>query len=391
MAAGTTTAELAEAVELLSGLVSIFSPSGGEGEIIDRVEELCRDDGMTVRRVPAEIGRDNLVVGACRSPVLAFAAHLDTITPTWPEATVPRVEDGMLHGLGSVDDKGGVAACLLAARWLARDGIDLDRLPAAFAFTVDEETGGSGSRAAAIDLAPRFAIALEGTGLNAGTVECGSLEAMVHVRGVAAHGALAEIGENAVLTAAGLISSLDRLGLSEHTHPVLGPSLATVNEVSSGEGMNVIPDSCALRLEIRLVPGQDLDETVRQVERFAARFHGDVRMVEGTVPFELPDDSQLLAAVTAATAGVNGSPPETIGVPAWTDAHNFVDFGGAEAMVFGPGSVETAHTPAERVELDQVVRCAKIFMRMLTRESLAGLEAAGPRAGSPRYQRNQTS
>ncbi|MBN8865950.1 MAG: M20/M25/M40 family metallo-hydrolase [Solirubrobacterales bacterium] len=382
-------AELTEAAGLLSDLVSIYSPSGGEGQVVDHVEDLCRRAGLSVRRVPAEVGRDSLVLGAAREPVLAIAAHLDTITPTWPDATSPRVEDSVLHGLGSVDDKGGVASCLLAALWMKRSGIDLDRLPAVFAFPVDEETGGSGSRSLAIDLAPRFAIALEGTELNAGTVECGDLEALVHVRGVSAHGSLAELGDNAIHSAAAFIASLDELGLEAHSHPVLGRSLASVTEIETGGGMNVIPDTCTLRLRIRMVPGQDLAEAIRDVESLAARFGADIQMVEGTAPFELPGDSPLRLAVDSATESVTGRRPETIGVPAWTDAHNFVDFGGSEAMVFGPGSIDSAHTPAEHVELDQVVQCAKIFMRLLSEDNLAAMSAADPRPDQPRYRRTR--
>lgn len=380
-------AELEEAASLLSELVSIYSPSGGEGRIVDHVEGLCRSEGFSVRRVPAEIGRDSLVVGASRNPVLAIAAHLDTITPTWPRATVPRVVNGTLHGLGSVDDKGGVAACLLAARWLKRNQVELDSLPAVFAFPVDEESGGSGSRSLAIDLAPRFAIALEGTELNAGTVECGDLEALVHVRGVSAHGSLTELGRNAAHSAAELISSLGDLGLESHAHPILGSSCASVTEIETGEGMNVVPDVCTLRLRIRLVPGQDLGATIRDVEEFAARFGGDVQMVEGTVPLELPETSPLRLAVDSATEAVIGRQPETIGVPAWTDAHNFVDFGGSEAMVFGPGSIVTAHTPAEHVELDQVVQCAKIFTTVLAPENLNRMVNAEPRTDPARYRK----
>jgi len=389
MAKAPTPVEVDEAAALLSELVSIYSPSGGEGRIVDRIEEICRDDGHAVRRVPAEVGRDSLVVGAASSPVLAIAAHVDTIVPTWPDATTPTVTGGVLRGLGAVDDKGGVAACILAARWLRRGGTDLDGLPAVFAFPVDEESGGSGSRSLAIELAPRFAIALEGSGLDMGTVECGDLEALVRVRGVSAHGSLTELGTNAAHAAAQLISSLEELGLDRHAHPVLGPSLASVTEVATGAGMNVVPDACTLRLRIRLVPGQDLAATIGRVEEFAARHEGDVQMVEGTVPFELPEHSPLRTAVGTATRAVTGRRPEAIGVPAWTDAHNFVDFGGSEAMVFGPGSIESAHTPAEHVELDQVVACAKIFMRLLAPESLSALAAAPPRTDQPRYRRKR--
>jgi len=379
--------ELAEARDLLCELVSIPSASGAEGRITERLEDWAHEHAVPNRRVPAENGRESLVLGDSREPVLAIAAHVDTVSATWPEATVPRVVGNTVHGLGAVDDKGGVLACLLAARALARRGVNFTQIPAVFAFPVDEETSGSGSRALAIDLSPRFAIALEGSSLRPGTAECGDLEAMVHVHGVAAHGSLVELGDNAAHAAAKLIAGLESLGLGGEEHPLLGASVASVTEVSTGDGMNVVPDSCSLRLRIRLIPGQDLQETIHLIESYAAGFNATVEMVEGTVPFELPGNSPLLDALDGATLAVLGEKRGPIGVPAWTDAHNFVDFGGSEAIVFGPGSIETAHTPEEHIDVTEIVQCSRIFTRLLEPESIGSLRAADPRPDPARYRK----
>ncbi|HTU16372.1 MAG TPA: M20/M25/M40 family metallo-hydrolase [Solirubrobacterales bacterium] len=384
--AAVTEGELGEARSLLADLIAIYSPSGGEGPIVDHLEAWAGAHDLTSRRVPAEIGRDSLVIGACADPLLAIVAHVDTITPTWPGATVPRTEGDVVHGLGAVDDKGGVVACMMAALAFQKAGGHLDDVPAVFAFAVDEETGGSGSRSLAVDLAPRFAIALEGTGLRPGTAECGDLEALVHVSGVSAHGSL-ELGDNAVHAAARLIAGLPSLGLAQHRHPLLGESRASVNEIATGDGMNVVPDRCTLRLQIKLVPGQDLRETIRLVSEYCAGFNATLQMVEGTVPFELPAGSPLRAVVDRATEEVRGARPEPLGVPAWTDAHNFVDFGGSEAMVFGPGSIDSAHTPAEHIDVTQIAECARIFATLLEPPSIAAITAAPSRPDQPRYRK----
>lgn len=382
-----TEVEVEEAKAILLELISIYSPSGGEGKVIDRLEVMARNYGLTTRRVAAEVGRDSLVIGASRDPVLAIIAHVDTITPTWTGATTAEVDGPVVKGLGAVDDKGGVVACLLAAIRLKEAGIDLDALPVVFAFAVDEETGGSGSRSLAIDLTPRFAIALEGTELHPGTVECGDCEALIHVHGVSAHGALNEVGENAVHSAARMITELPSLGLDSFTHSLLGDSVATVNEINTGDGMNVVPDECTFKLGIRMVPGQDLTSTLRQLEDFAAGYGATVQMIEGTAPFELPEVSPLLAGIDAAVTEVCGEPREAIGVPAWTDAHNFVDFGGSEAIVFGPGSFETAHTADEQIDVNDIVECSQVFVKLLDPESLEALAAAPPRPDQPRYRK----
>lgn len=352
-------ATVAEARDLLAELVDIASPSGAERRIVDRIEALCVEWDLPSVRVPSEIGRDSLVVGSAE-PELVFAAHVDTIAPTWPARAV--VDGEIVRGLGSLDDKGGVVACLTAARALAKAGPDLEALGVAFAFPVDEERGGSGSRTLALALQPAYAVALEATGLRPGVAECGDIDAWVHVSGKSAHGALTEIGENAIHAAVELIAALPTLDLAAYSHELIGPSQAEVGAISGGTDFNTVPDRCSFQLQVRMVPGQDPAETLASIERLASEHGGHLELVEVTDPFELDPGSPLLAALDAATETVTGSKPERIGVPSWTDAHNFVDFAGAQALVFGPGDFTTAHTPDEHIDVNEVVRCAEIFV-----------------------------
>lgn len=343
---------------LVADLVDIPSPSGSEGRIVDWVETFCERQGMSVTRVASEIGRDSLVVGTLE-PDLVFAAHLDTISPTWPAGAV--VDGDVVRGLGSVDDKGGVAACLLAAQALSEAGPGLEALGVAFAFPVDEERGGSGSRTLALALAPAWVVALEATGLRPGVAESGDIDAWVHVPGKSAHGALTDVGENAIHAAIALIAELPSLELGRHTHSLIGESQAEIGAIRGGTEFNTVPDLCSFQLQIRVVPGQDSRETLAALERLTDAHGARVELVELTDPFELDPESPLLAAIDAASEAIAGDKPERLGVPAWTDAHNFVDFAGAEALVFGPGDFTVAHTPEEHVDVNEVVRCAEIF------------------------------
>ena len=217
------------------------------------------------------------------------------------------VEGDVVHGLGSADDKGGVVACLLAARDLVAAGEDLERLGVAFAFPVDEERGGSGSRTVALRLRPRRAIALEATGLRVGLAETGDIDAWVHVSGRSAHGALTDEGENAIHAAVRMITALGRLGLDAHTHPLLGVSQAEVGAIRGGTDFNTVPDRCSFQLQTRILPGQDGAATLSGLEALAAEHGGTVEVVEMTEPFETPADSPLALALADATAQVAGA------------------------------------------------------------------------------------
>ena len=87
--------------ELLVELVDIPSPSGREGAIVARIEELCAEWSLPVARIRSEIGRDSLVVGARNEPGLAIAAHVDTIDAPWEAKAV--VDGDIVRGLGSAD------------------------------------------------------------------------------------------------------------------------------------------------------------------------------------------------------------------------------------------------------------------------------------------------
>jgi len=355
-------AEVAEARDLLAELVEIPSPSGAEGRIVDRIEALCESWSLPALRIRSELGRDSLVLGLAVEPALALVAHVDTIAPPWPAKA--RVEGDVVHGLGAVDDKGGVVACLLAARALVAAGEDLEQLGVAFAFPVDEERGGSGSRTVALELAPARAIALEATGLRVGLAETGDIDAWVHVEGRSAHGALTDVGENAIHSAVGLINALGALRLGDHEHPLLGPSQAEIGAIKGGTDFNTVPDRCSFQLQTRIVPGQDGDATLAALEALAAEHGAQVEVVEMTEPFETPADSPMVTALEQLTVAVAGEAREPIGVPAWTDAHNMVDFAGAEAVVYGPGDFSVAHLPEEHIDVNEVVQCAEVFTRL---------------------------
>jgi acetylornithine deacetylase/succinyl-diaminopimelate desuccinylase-like protein len=194
-------------------------------------------------------------------------------------------------------------------------------------------------------------------------VETGDIDAWVHVQGRSAHGALTEVGENAIHGAVELIGALGRLGLDAHTHPLLGPSQAEVGAIRGGTEFNTVPDSCSFQLQIRVVPGQEGDATLAALERLAAEHAATVEIVEMTEPFEVDADSPMVAELERLTAAAGGD-RERIGIPSWTDAHNMVDFGGAEAVVYGPGDFSVAHLPEEHIDVNEVVECAEVFKRL---------------------------
>jgi len=112
-----------------------------------------RPEGLSPQETYA--GRCNLlylVEGAepASGPGLALNAHIDVVAPYFP----PRLEEGVVYGRGTCDDKGNVVAMIGALRavaeFLHEHGLTL-RKPLTAMIVVEEETGGNGSLSLALD------------------------------------------------------------------------------------------------------------------------------------------------------------------------------------------------------------------------------------------------
>ena len=188
-----------------------------------------------------------------------------------------------------------------------------------------------------------------------------------HVRGLAAHGSFPERGDNAIEKAARLIVAVHDENFTRVEHALLGRDVPGALWIEGGGELHAIrgsrqrPDRRS-----RVVPGGPTAAEIETRVRELADLHdAEVDPVEPSVePFETPATSPVLAVLEAA-AGAVGASGERVGVPAWTDAHNFVELAGSEAVVWGPGDFGLAHDPAEAVDLHEVVAAARVVERLL--------------------------
>ena len=362
--------DLAEWTDLarreLVDLVAITSFSDEEHLAVDHLVARCAELGLPAHRQPVEGSADNLLVGWSERPELLLTAHVDTIRPTWDWDGTVEVRGDLVVGLGAQDDKGCVVAALLALLMAQDAGVPVESLPVGVGLCVDEEHGGKGSLAMASALRPRFVVGLEGTELGAGLAEGGFVEVWIHVKGTAVHGALRELGDNAIEKALALIAEIQAHPGSAHEHPLLGRNIPMVWEIRGGQPLNVVPDACSVHLDWRVTPGGPSSaELFDWLVEAAGRVDGDVEVVEVVEPFETQPDAVLAQALAGAVRRTTGTTPAATGMIAWTDAHNFVDHGGSQAVVFGPGHLRNAHRPDEFVSLTDVVTCARSLAALI--------------------------
>ncbi|MFJ7629779.1 M20/M25/M40 family metallo-hydrolase [Streptomyces sp. NPDC097595] len=122
--------------ELSAPPASFLDQSGVPAQVLDAVGE---HGEAFLQGQPSAV----VALGAPQPPErrLVFNFHMDTVGPHLP----PRIEDGVLHGRGAVDDKGpGVAALLGAAAAFAEDPSLAEDIEVLVASVPGEEGGAMG-------------------------------------------------------------------------------------------------------------------------------------------------------------------------------------------------------------------------------------------------------
>ena len=296
---------------------------------------------------------------------LALAGHHDVVPPDESQVTdggAYRVEqrDGRLYGRGAADMKGAVAAAMLAFESVGAPDLDAELVFVSF---VAEESGCLGSAAAVDDgFAPDYAVVGEGsTGYSAEGVtdvavaHKGRRGSTITATGRAAHASEVESGENAIYRASDAVDVVRDLQFPSTT--VMGREVrgsVAVTEIDGGSAWNVIPESCAVTVDERTVPGERAP-----IERVEA-----IDGVEWTVDQDLPpmacDDGAFADLVLEAATATQDGAPEHVVKPHATDAGNLAG-AGTDCVVVGPAQPGEAHTADESVSIDVLERCVAIY------------------------------
>lgn len=354
-----------------------LAAGGGEAVIVRQVAAVLEQIGIEPELQHVEGERCNVlgVLPGTDAGMLVFEAHLDTV-PMPTVSCVPRLEGGQVWGRGACDTKASLAAMLAALQQLAGDL--RPRPTVVFAGVVDEEYVMRGAAALAERLAGADGIVIgEPTNLRPVRAHNGCVRFEVEVRGITAHSSKAYLGRNAIVDAARLVLALEEqlgAGLLSRPHVLTGSGLLTATEISGGTAPNVVPDSCTVRFDRRLTPGDTPASALAEVDAVVAALaatHGltaDRREPWLLLPsVEMRSGHLLVALAEAACSEALGEPVRSSGVPYCTDANVLTGHGQIPSVVLGPGSIDQAHAPVEWVDAAEVRRAVPLYASLAHR------------------------
>ncbi len=368
----------AELGDLLRRLIRIDScnPPGREGPVAELLGEWLQAAGLEVELDRFAEGRANVVArwrGSGGEPALLLNGHLDTVPvqrEQWrhdPHAAI--VEGDVLHGRGSVDMKGGVAAMAMACAALARSGVRLKR-DLIFAGTAGEEVDCCGSqRLAERGLGPVGALVVgEPTRLQVVTAHKGALWLEIATAGRAAHGSMPDQGRNAIAGMAWIIEGLQEYSPDYRPHPLLGLPTVNLGTIHGGTKVNIVADRCVLTADLRSVPGQDHAVLLREVRDLAASavaaesgVTAQVRVLADRPPIDTPEREPLVGTALEVAGQALGGSPEPRGVSYFSDASVLTPALGVPTLIFGPGDERLAHQVDEHTTLSSVAAAARFY------------------------------
>jgi acetylornithine deacetylase/succinyl-diaminopimelate desuccinylase len=343
-----------EITDLLEELITRPTPSGEESRLLSFLKEFLKEAGFILREEEVFPKRANLIGERGEGGPL-ICTHIDTFPALdHPHPYTLKWEGEVVFGRGVVDAKGQIAALLKA--------LSLTDSPCQVAFTVDEEKGGKGSEA--LNLNPPFAVVLEPTELNIAVAEAGSLEVKVEVWGKEAHIDCPEEGENAIHRVFEIFGKLKLLPFMQRRHKFFKRSWANIALIKGGKDVGVLPDGCEALIEASILPSVKTFEAVSQVESLMVQEGAFHEILDISPPFEINPSEKVVRKLINAGSKVLSTKPRLMGFPSWTDAQNLAAKG-IPSVVFGAGSLSSAHTKEEKVSLSELELLTQILVEFL--------------------------
>lgn len=307
---------------------------------------------------------------------LLFACHLDVVPPgegQWKHSPFSAAEeDGKIFGRGSVDMKGSIAALITAVEQFTAEGTELkgDIIIVAVA---GEETDSCGIKKFVVDYKDKLPplagiIVAEPTNFEVITAHRGLLWLEVIAKGKTAHGSMPHLGVNAINSMRVFFDEIEKIKLSADKHPLLGDCSISINTISGGKAVNVVPDTCSVKFDIRTIPNQNHAEIIEKFESIFSyikknhpEFDAEVKIIRDVGALETDSNCDFVKEFCSVA-----DCKETITAGFCTDGP-FLAGLGAPIVIFGPGNSELAHKPDEYIELTDLEKAVGVYVKILKR------------------------
>ena len=344
--------------------------------VIDVLADWLESTGFRVEITPLPENPDkaNLVATLGTGPGgLVLSGHTDTVpwdAGKWTHDPFRLTEaDNRLYGLGTSDMKAFLALAIDALRDL--DAHHLGE-PVILLATADEETSMAGARLLAEQdaLHARHAIIGEPTGLRPVRMHKGIFMEAIRLHGHSGHSSDPSLGNNALEAMHRVIGALLawRAQLQEqHQNPLFAVPVPTLNlgHIHGGDNPNRICPDCELHIDLRPLPGMELDDLRSQLHHCVTSTLADSGI---RIEFESLFDG-IPAMETSASAEITRLAEQLTGHVAEAVAFGteapYLQKLGMQTIVLGPGDIAQAHQPDEYLAMERLQPTTRLLQSLV--------------------------
>lgn len=329
----------------------------------------------------AEAGR-----GASGRSLMLVTHAMNQPPATMPDPYEGKVIDATEHGLpgeavlgkGASEQKGTMAAMLHALEAVRASRIELSG-KLYFICCVSGETG---KHDAIRNVVEKEGVRAEvafvyGNSLKLQLGNRGRVDVKAVVRGQPCHSSRPNDGANAITGAMELLRRLAAGIPNTRTHPQLGTAWLTCNRIESfPRSTHTVQDRCELGLDRRLLPGEDADAAVAEIER-VARSMDDFRDPVSGKPFRVEiekgavmypslvtEASPVVRLLKAGCEAMLGAAPESFYGQSAHD-QGYLNAAGISTANFGSGEQAFAHTDLDMASVDRTFDAARVYAWMI--------------------------
>ena len=357
-------------IQLLIDALKLYSPSTREEGISEMLRARMRALGFTAVRTDSA-GNAIGEIGAGK-PHLLLCGHMDTVPGMLPVAQ----RDDRIYGRGAADAKSPMCAMLSAAAATKGGPVHITMA------CVTREEGDSLGVNTLIDAGGDYDAAVFGEPGGASKLALGyrgRVEARLRVTTVGGHAASSWVHRSAVDHALGVLSKMkayERTRTIEDDHyRSLNISLTLIR---GGTYSNVIPNKCALTLDIRIPPNLSSETVKSDLVAIVGEYgnqNQDAKLrltfEEPTEPYEAQKDSKLVRAFQRSIIKNLGARPVFTHKTGTGDMNTLAERMKIPCVTYGPADSKLEHTDGEFVEVKDYLDSIEVLRGVI--KEFAGL------------------
>ncbi|MCK5240663.1 MAG: M20/M25/M40 family metallo-hydrolase, partial [Candidatus Thorarchaeota archaeon] len=220
----------------------------------------------------------------------------------------------------------------------------------------------------------KYGVCAEPTNLEVLVGERGMFWSKVVAQGKSAHGSRPEEGLNAIQLCAKAIEVLSPLDYSYEPDELMGKMTLNVGMIQGGIKINVVPDYCEARLDMRTVKGQTVeglqDEMLARLKSAGLSENVEIEYIHGKPAVSTPRDSEIVEISIEAVQNVTGKKSVPTAATYGTDCSVLQPKIGIINVICGPGSIKQAHQPNEFISVDQLFQSVPIYTQIIEHFSI---------------------